>query len=234
MKYAIIAAGEGSRLAQEGLTVPKPLVSIDGRPMIQRLCEIFAACRAEAVHVIVNSNMGEVARFLRQMPLSAPLHVTEAHTPSSLHSFELLSRGWGQGKFVLTTVDTIFLPDEFAAYVARFEAMPAGMGLMAVSDYIDDEKPLYVETTGDTITGFRDEPYPGCRYISGGIYGLDGAALTVLRACTRQGVSRMRNFQRQLVRAGIPLKAAHFTKIIDVDHASDIVAARHMLSQPPP
>ncbi|MDR3057375.1 MAG: NDP-sugar synthase, partial [Prevotella sp.] len=26
MNYAIIAAGEGSRLAQEGVTLPKPLV----------------------------------------------------------------------------------------------------------------------------------------------------------------------------------------------------------------
>ena len=34
MHYAIIAAGEGSRLAQEGVARPKPLVLLNGVPMI--------------------------------------------------------------------------------------------------------------------------------------------------------------------------------------------------------
>ena len=33
MKFAIIAAGEGSRLSQEGIVMPKPLVRIGGEPM---------------------------------------------------------------------------------------------------------------------------------------------------------------------------------------------------------
>lgn len=41
MNYAIIAAGEGSRLVQEGVKLPKPLVDLDGRPMIGRLIDIF-------------------------------------------------------------------------------------------------------------------------------------------------------------------------------------------------
>ena len=37
MKYAIIAAGEGSRLQQEGIDLPKPLVPIGGEAMNDRL-----------------------------------------------------------------------------------------------------------------------------------------------------------------------------------------------------
>ncbi len=230
MNFAVIAAGEGSRLAQEGSATPKPLAIIDGQPMIQRLCDIFADCGAEAVHVIVNSNMADVMSLLMHMPLKVPLVVTEAQTPSSMHSFARLATDLRGDKFVLTTVDTVFRPEEFAAYVAKFEAMPSGTGLMGVTDYIDDEKPLYVEVDGSRITGFSDAPYPGCRYISGGIYGLDEAALHVLDACIRQGVSRMRNYQRALVNAGLPLEAFPFSKIIDVDHLSDIEAANIMLS----
>lgn len=36
MKFAIIAAGEGSRLAAEGITLPKPLVEVGGEPLIDR------------------------------------------------------------------------------------------------------------------------------------------------------------------------------------------------------
>ena len=34
MKYAIIAAGEGSRLAREGIWEPKPLVEVGGERLL--------------------------------------------------------------------------------------------------------------------------------------------------------------------------------------------------------
>ena len=54
MNYAIIAAGEGSRLAQEGVAKPKPLVELCGEPMIGRLINLFTRCDAESLSVIVN------------------------------------------------------------------------------------------------------------------------------------------------------------------------------------
>ena len=48
MKFAIIAAGEGSRLAMEGIEEPKPLIKIQGVPIIERLVKIFAKNRVFA------------------------------------------------------------------------------------------------------------------------------------------------------------------------------------------
>ena len=53
MKFAIIAAGEGSRLAQEGVEEPKPLVSVCDQPMIERLMRIFVDCGASAPPEII-------------------------------------------------------------------------------------------------------------------------------------------------------------------------------------
>ncbi len=41
MKFAIISAGEGSRLSQEGVALPKTLVQLNGVAMIDRLIQIF-------------------------------------------------------------------------------------------------------------------------------------------------------------------------------------------------
>lgn len=41
MKFAIISAGEGSRLSQEGVALPKPLVQLNGVAMIDRLIQIL-------------------------------------------------------------------------------------------------------------------------------------------------------------------------------------------------
>lgn len=70
MNYGIIAAGEGSRLAQEGVAKPKPLVELNGEPMVQRLINIFCRCKAESISIIVNEHMTEVREFLSTLPTS--------------------------------------------------------------------------------------------------------------------------------------------------------------------
>ena len=64
MNYAIIAAGQGSRLVQEGVKKPKPLVELNGEPLIARLIRIFVQNGAESISVFVNEEMTEVKDFL--------------------------------------------------------------------------------------------------------------------------------------------------------------------------
>ena len=236
MHYGIIAAGEGSRLVQEGVALPKPLVNIQGRPMIRRLIDIFLQGDAESINIIVNEQMQAVGAYLRGLSpqLPVPLRLVVKSTPSSMHSFRELSALMRQtgGKFVLTTVDTIFRPGEFNAYVRAFASAPAGVqGMMPMTSFIDDEKPLYIRTDGrGRITGFLDTQEPGVRFVSGGIYGLTAPAFDVLDDCMRRGVSRMRNFQRAMVEAGLRLQGYEFRKIVDVDHAGDIATAEAFLN----
>ncbi len=231
MNYAIIAAGEGSRLVQEGVKLPKPLVNLCGTPMIKRLIDIMTDCNPESLSIIVNEQMTEVREYLESLKLPVPLHLTVKTTPSSMHSFYEVSRHFEDGKFILTTVDTIFREEDFRAYVEAFEADETTDGYMAVTSFIDDEKPLYIDVDADMrITAFRDRPFEGMKYISGGIYGLTAPALKVLENCMETGVSRMRNYQRALVEGGLNLKAYPFPKIIDVDHAGDIATAEAFIS----
>lgn len=231
MNYAIIAAGEGSRLAQEGVAKPKPLVDICGEPMIGRLINLFCRCNAESISIIVNEQMTEVREYIESLSLDIPLNLVVKTTPSSMHSFFELSRVIPKGRFCLTTVDTIFREQDFRPYIEAMEVDERYDGMMAVTDYIDDEKPLYVQTDDDlNITAFRDERYDGAKYISGGIYALNEKAIDVLADCMERGVARMRNFQRALVDAGLRLKAYQMGKILDVDHAGDIEKAENFIN----
>lgn len=232
MKFAIISAGEGSRLSQEGVALPKPLVQLNGMAMIDRLVHIFARNGAEQVVIIINNEVALTKEHVAALKETAevPLEVIVKTTPSSMHSFYELSRFLKGDKFCLTTVDTIFREDEFAAFIEAFKASGKD-GMMAVTDYIDDEKPLYISTDEKlNITGFHDAATPDCRYISGGIYCLTPKAIDTLEKCMEKGMSRMRNFQRQLVADGLQLEAYPFSKILDVDHASDIVKAEAFLN----
>lgn len=233
MNFAIIAAGEGSRLVSEGVARPKPLVDIDGRPMVRRLLDIFGQCGAEVVAVIVNEQMTEVADYLRRIKPELPfeLRLVVQSTPSSMHSFHALASQLPEGKFVMTTVDTIFHPEAFSRYVAEFAANTSADGYMGVTTFIDDEKPLYLDVDDlGFITAYRDEASAHDRFISAGIYGLSNpGAAVVLNRCIAAGMARMRRFQRELVAEGWRLKAYDLGKVIDVDHAADIIVAKQLI-----
>ena len=231
MNYAIIAAGEGSRLAQEGVTKPKPLVELQGEPMIGRLINIMLRCNAESISIIVNEQMTEVRQYLEGLTLPVPLNLVVKTTPSSMHSLWHLSRVIPNGKFCLTTVDTIFREEDFKGYIDAFEADCEHDGMWAVTPFVDDEKPLWVEVDDNMgITAFRDKAWEGAKYVSGGVYAMTDKALTVLDDCIERGISRMRNFQRALVEAGFSLQAFSIDKIVDVDHADDIATAEAFLA----
>lgn len=230
MDYAIIAAGEGSRLRQEGIQTPKPLVLIQGEPLIDRLINIFIRANASSISIIVNEEMTVLQEHLKKMQLPIPLQLIVKSTPSSMHSFYELSKLLKNERFCLTTVDTIFKETDFSKYITAFENEETD-GLMAVTDYIDDEKPLYVETDRSLrITGFYDEAPKQPQYISGGIYCLKQSAIPVLQRSMDKGIFRMRNYQRQLIEDGLNIKAFPFSKILDVDHADDIEKANRFVT----
>lgn len=232
MNYAIIAAGEGSRLIREGLSTPKPLIALNGVPLIDRLLDIFCRNEAEAIHIIINETQLSVREHVESTVRRVPIHWIVQSTPSSLHSFYELSRFLQGEKFCLTTVDTVFQPHAFTSFIQAFKNDTENDGLLAVTDYIDDEKPLYVsvdESTG-LIRDFHDEPNGNDKYISGGIYGLTPQTIPVLDRCKEQNIARMRNYQRQLIAGGFKLKAHLFDKIMDIDHKKDIQIAEKWLA----
>lgn len=240
MKFAIIAAGEGSRLAAEGIKSPKPLVKVGGEYLIDRLIRIFMENYAEEIVVICNDQTTLVSSHLVALQRDGlngrpvPLRFVMKSTPSSMHSFYEISKYLEGSPFILTTVDTIFNEAEFGRYVSEFRKTveaDAADGMMGVTDYIDDEKPLHVAVDGSMrITAFLDTN-ENPQYISGGIYGFTDKAIRVLQLCMENGLSRMRNFQRALVAVGVRLQAFPFSKVLDIDHVADIAKAEEFLKQ---
>ncbi len=235
MIHAIIAAGQGSRIAGEGIALPKPLVQVGGEPLIGRMARIMASQPGcGRIEVIINGEADDVSRYLEDLRTRLPINVTVRTTPGSMHSLAALLPRLGGDDVCVATVDAVFRPDEFGAYLHEWQtARRDGCdALMAVTRYVDDEKPLYVAEGPDgTVTGYFDTPAEGVTCVSGGMYILSPRALSYLTDCMEAGHTRMRDFQRSLVAAGLRLRTFHFSKIIDVDHAADIAAAEDLIKK---
>lgn len=223
MRFGIISAGEGSRLASEGFSQPKPLVPICGVPMVERLVRIMQNCGANNIAVIVNGENPETVTLLKGLPVD----LVVKKTPTPMHSMMELAPYLEGDRFCVTTVDTVFSQSRFRAMMDEFSRSPLD-GLMGVTSLIDDEKPLYVGVDSDMmITGFHDSQ-DDCAYVSAGIYALRSDALEVLKGCLESGQTRMRYFQRQLLEAGMRLKAFDMGQVVDVDHVSDVARAQEI------
>ena len=223
MRFGIISAGEGSRLASEGFSQPKPLVPICGVPMIERLIRIMNGCGADRIAVIVNGENPETVSLLKSLPVDLVIK----KTPTPMHSMMELAPYLDGDRFCVTTVDTVFSESRFRTMMDEFSKRSLD-GLMGVTSLIDDEKPLYVDVDGEMmIKGFHDSQ-DGCRYVSAGIYALNAKAIDVLKGCLYSGQTRMRYFQRQLLEAGMQLKAFDMGQVVDVDHVSDVARAQEI------
>lgn len=231
MDFAIIAAGDGARLAEEGSKVPKPLVTLHGTPLIDRLVDVFIKNGAATVHIIINESSAMLQAHVEQLSKKVPIRLIVKSTPDSLHSFGELIPGLNGKDICLTTVDTVFDESEFAHYISAFKANKTCDAQMAVTTFIDDEKPLFVATDDEmNVLAFKDNNCEGdCKYISGGIYCLRAAAYKSALDTLSDGRSRMREFQRRMVSDGLKVVAYDFSKIIDVDHVADINTAEEML-----
>ncbi len=67
MKYAVIAAGQGSRLVSDGISVSKPLLEVNGEPLLQRLIALFMRHNAESIALIINEEMDDVKEFVAEL-----------------------------------------------------------------------------------------------------------------------------------------------------------------------
>ena len=231
MDYAIIAAGNGSRLHNEGCRWAKPLVKVGGERLIDRLIRIFIDNGARSIRVIINENMPEVKQYLEDKNIGVPLHIIYCTTANSLQSLVEILRRYPTDELCLSTIDSVFDEEEFARYVSQFEKQTTTEALLATTRYIDDEKPLWIATdAGGNIVRFANHKDRETTYISGGIYCLRHRCLKLAHKAAAAGLVQMRQYQQYLIDNHCRVKAYPMGKIVDIDHVADIAKAESLIA----
>jgi hypothetical protein len=230
MDLAIIGAGESSRLKAEGLKIPKHLIELNGEHLIERIIRIGRSNGLEKVVCIINTHEPELKQYLLTNDFGIPLRLIVKDTESSMHSLFALSSFLTKEPFCLTTTDSVFLENEFSDFIKHCISNQDADGTLAVTQFIDDEKPLCVDLDSqNNITRFSDIEN-GFTWATGGIYYFSPRIFDEMPLALETGITRLRNFLRLLVDRGYKLRAFPFSKIIDVDHVSDIKKASDFLA----
>lgn len=228
MDLAIIAAGEGSRLRDEGITIPKPLIEVNGKPLIQRIIDIANKNGASSITCIINEKSKALEKYLSENNSRQKFNLIVKSTQSSFHSLYQLSR-FVKAPFLLTTTDSVFREEEFISFLNYSKNLTEAGAVLAVTDFIDDEKPLYANVQEDSrIISLSDENND-CEFVTGGLYLFKNNISNYIEEAHDKGINRLRNFLRYLLQQNYEMYAYPFLKIIDVDHISDIKKAENLL-----
>ncbi len=144
-----MAAGEGTRLRPLTERWPKPVLPIDGKPVVVSLVHALAAAGCERI-VVVTGHLAEQVEALLE-PL--PYDLRFVRQPPGQGSADAVLRARATPPYVVVAADNLFANGDLARFVA---AGAAADGAVAVHG--EDRPPLWL--LGERVHEFLD-PLPG-------------------------------------------------------------------------
>jgi NDP-sugar pyrophosphorylase family protein len=220
---AIIAAGDGSRLRDAGVALPKLLVPVNGVPLIEGVIRNFLAAGVPSLVIIVNSRNAGCIEWIRSRFPDLGIRFLVKTTRSSLESFgEVVAVRTG-APLLVSTVDAWCRPEDFAAFARAAERRPAGATVLGLTPVVADEKPLWVDVDGAgrvTAVGGASGTL-----VTAGIYMFSAETLALGFPASLQ---RLRDYLAWLCRQGAPMYGEVIRAVVDVDRREDIALAESL------
>ncbi len=223
----LIAAGTGSRFQQAGIETVKPMIAVAGRPLLGWSLLQFQAAGIHDIRIIFNTTSGPPCRrYLAERFGRMRFSVTCRDTASSFESFlAVLSSGRRQ-RMLITTVDAIYLPGKIADLLAYADGLPDDAMVLGVTDYIDDEKPLYAVL--DPNRRILHLGGPAGPLVTSGVYLLPCSAA---RLGSGRSFPALRAFLGFLIDRGLPAYGFDMGTSIDVDRPRDLASAEDFIAE---
>lgn len=236
MHGLILAGGEGSRLAKDGVETPKALIEVAGTPQLLRLIEQFTRLGCSNLTCMLHDSALEWLRSSDDPRLRAAARdidrlarVVACRTPSSLHTFVAGLEALPPGAVFATMVDSVMAPADWGsvhheAVGVLADGAHAALVVTPARDY--DDAPLWVapDAAGRVVAIGPEAASPAAR-ITGGIYAFASEARTRAAAVLASGRHRMRIFLEELVASGADVRAIEVAHVIDIDHRKDLERA---------
>lgn len=226
MHGLILAGGDGSRLLASGVTVPKALVSIAGRPQLRRMVDACQRVGCDTVTCAVRDDLATAATAALD---GSGVTIVPLRTATSLHTLAAALRVVAPGDVLCTLVDTVMPSGDWnAAHAAAMRSLQDTDAVIAVTPFVDDDSPLWAEVAADgTVRGFGRRVEPAV--VTGGVYWLGLRARAAAGEAVDAGVQRLRGYLARLVETRLRVHAVEVRRIVDVDTSADLALATALI-----
>ena len=183
MKAVLLAAGKGTRLHALTSVVPKPMLPIGGRPLIDRNLSLLAESGVDEVFVNLHHQAEAVTAYCGRGERWG-LKITYAFEPQLLGTAGAVrnfGRALGGGPFFVVYGDNYF-DCEFPA-LWRAHGERSGIATLALFERDDVAGSGIVTLVADRVVGFVEKPAASetsSRLVNGGLYVLSSSILSLI------------------------------------------------------
>jgi NDP-sugar pyrophosphorylase family protein len=220
MDAIVMAAGEGRRLRPVTERWPKPILPIDGRPVVARLVRDLREAGSERVTVVTGHLAEKVERLLGDGSAFG-LELRYARQPRPYGSADAVSRALAAGAeppLVVATADTVFRPGDLSGFAAAFAS--AGMpGAVAVRSEPPPGPTAGVEVEGGLVLRIVA---PGEPLAHASLWGLRSELVPYLEGLGGPPFELAEAYQRA-IDDGLRISAFEVGRTRDLTYALDLV-----------
>ena len=124
---------------------------------------------------------------------------------------------------LVSTVDAFMTRPDFLAFVRAAERHSEDVTVVAVTPFVDDEKPLWVTAGANGRVARIGGDSGGA--VTAGLYLLSERARSL---SPPESLPRLRDFLAWLCASGEPIAAVSIEKVVDVDRPEDLETAREL------
>jgi mannose-1-phosphate guanylyltransferase len=175
MKAVIQAGGMGTRLRPITYEIPKPLLPVRKRPIVNHLIDMFLRGGVEEVALLISADHAEDFRRWRKAwdDVKGEISIFIEEKPRGTFGGLELLRGWlGQDPFFMSNADDLKEID--LRHMLAFHDGQGGLATIALASVPDPHNYGVPVMEGAVIRQFLEKPAePPCNLINAGVYVLE-------------------------------------------------------------
>jgi NDP-sugar pyrophosphorylase family protein len=219
----VMAAGEGTRLRPLTERWAKPVLPIDGRPVLAVLLRELAATRCERVW-LVTGHLAAQVEALAGDGTAFGVELRRVQQPEALGSADAVRRALDEGAqppVVVSAADTVFTPGDLARFVDAFASSAAAGAVAVRTDPAPGPDRNAVRRDGSRIVRLRDDDPRGGEWTPAPLWGLDTPVAE--RLCLDRPPYELENAYQSAIHAGEAVIAIEIGKTRDLTYPLDLV-----------
>lgn len=222
MDAVVMAAGEGTRLRPLTERWPKPVLPIDGRPVLAVLLRELASAGCARVW-LVTGHLAEQVEQLVGDGSAFGLEVRVVPQPEVLGSADAVRRALDAGAglpALVSAADTVYGKGDVARFARAFGESGAAGAVAVRTEPSPGPDRTAVQRAGDRLLRLRDDD-PASRWTPAPLWGLDRPVAD--RLCLDQAPYELGNAYQSAIDAGEAVLAIEIGKTRDLTYPLDLV-----------
>lgn len=159
-RAVVLAAGKGTRMGSLTHETPKPLLPVQGRPMLERILERLASAGIQEFFIVVGYRHETIEEHFRNWPV--PIEFRLQEPVDGTGSAARLANSFTHNEpFLLTYADILCDPSEYERCGATVNQHPEAAGVLAVKAVDDPWKGAAVYEEQGRIRDIVEKPPKG-------------------------------------------------------------------------